>query len=73
VQALLEPVGGNQTVKEKARDGFVEVLSASVLYQQKDKIYPHIYPLLDIAFASVIDYTDSHETELVRNQTRRQV
>jgi hypothetical protein len=23
VQALLEPVGGNQTVKEKARDGFV--------------------------------------------------
>jgi hypothetical protein len=23
VQALLEPVGGNQTVKEKARGGFV--------------------------------------------------
>jgi hypothetical protein len=23
VQALLEPVGGNQTVKEKASDGFV--------------------------------------------------
>ena len=35
------------------------------MYQQNAKIYPHIYPLGDIAFACVIGYTDSLEVLLI--------
>jgi hypothetical protein len=35
------------------------------VYQRNNKIYPHIYPLWGIAFACVIDYTDSLEVLLI--------
>ena len=41
------------------------MLSETVVYQQNAKIYPHIYPLWDIAFALVFDYTDSLEVLLI--------
>jgi hypothetical protein len=31
------------------------------VYQQKVQIYTHIYPLWDIAFARVFDYSGSQE------------
>ena len=34
----------------------VELLSETVVYQQNAKIYPHIYPQWDIAFARVFGY-----------------
>jgi hypothetical protein len=43
----------------------VELLSETAVYQQNAQIYPHIYPLWGIAFACVIDYTDSLEVLLI--------
>jgi hypothetical protein len=35
------------------------------MYQQNTKIYPHIYPLWDIAFECIFGYTDSLEVLLI--------
>ena len=51
----------------------VELLSAPVVYQQNAKIYPHIYPLGDIAFACVIGYTDSVEVLLISAPQTREI
>jgi hypothetical protein len=46
-------------------DELLELLSETVVCQQNAKIYPHIYPQWGIAFACVIDYTDSVELLLI--------